>query len=253
MAVKNFKELFRKSTGKSILDSGGDNGRHWQKSPIKEGNIVRFDKNSEGSDCLSITIETALLLDAAFSIDHELIEKAEEAGKDTVEEYLDEIGFSEVSAHNPYNGENDLSQVYVVRVYSRVGKDYDIYQGTIDRGEDDINDVVVLISAHNGADVRGGYTDSVPIIPKGSYDYIYPIDVTAGFYVSKAWDSDGNVIEKEDLSVDVERWITGYSSSPTHTFSKEIESVINVSDDGQEALVILKSKEKVLVHPEYYI
>ena len=250
MTVKNFKELFKQNTGTHPLDSGGKSGRSWQKGPIGDGPIAFFDKKySEGTDFLSVTIETARLLDETFSIDQDLIEKCEKAGFDTIQEFLEDLGFIEVSAYNPYNGENDLSQVFAVRVYSRdKDKDLDyLYSSQINEGKDGINDVVVTLAAHNGADVRGGYSDAVPILSNG--DYSCPVDVTAGFYVSKAFDENGETIDKDDLSVSPERWEVGYSSSPIHEFSNDIAKVLSVSDDGQEAIVLLKSGEKVIVHP----
>lgn len=199
---------------------------------------------------MGVTIETAIMLEESFKIDSALIEKAEEEGFETVEEFLESVGYEEISRDNPYNYDNDLSQVYVIAVmrHQEANKHKDWLYAKDETNDLGLRDVVVLISAHNGADVRGGYSDSVPIISSG--DYAVPVDVVAGFMVDKAWNEEGTPMDPDELSVDASRWEIGYSRSPSHTFSQDIEKVVSVSEDGQTAVVLLKSGEKVQVHPD---
>ena len=161
-------DMLTESTGKHMLDSGGDSGRNWQRNQLKsiedfknEPHITILDKDTKypyaGISVFHHLVDSLEYLED--ETDH-LIEWISKdpysyrdnpdgrciSSMDTIEQYMaknyanDDINL--VHHTNTYNGESSLSQV--LQVIS-VGDTYDC-------------DVIAL-SIHNGADVRGGYTD----------------------------------------------------------------------------------------------
>lgn len=164
---KEIKELVYsmliENTGIHMLDSGFDNGRHWQQNQTKT--LEDFEKEpSVDFDATDVTQSTEIEL--SISVFHYLTNGGLELD-DLCREYNashcddwdgDYYGVSteqmkwlnknmfeqehEQSSFNTYNGESNLSQVL---------------QGTVlRRGVDHY----VLLQVHGGADVRGGYTDA---------------------------------------------------------------------------------------------
>jgi hypothetical protein len=156
-------EMLTECTGKHICDSGFDNGRHWQRNQKKsiedfenepeehiykeDGYIYRdlsvfhylselqlddicneFNKiNTDCNDWDATTNDDNFIYGVSKEAWHELTE------------------FNDVAIDrtwNTYNGESDLTQVL---------------QGSNLTINDD---EYILIQIHNGADVRGGYTDA---------------------------------------------------------------------------------------------
>lgn len=194
MSEYNFIDLTRQNTGIDLCDSGGDSGRHWQQPPESAATpAIGWSDDGQG------IINTATMLDETFNIEmrfncwpQELAELIwqimpkinyfEEEGEYTLTGPLfDNEDFSEteiaevkdwVLAHvnnygmdsldrigeltNTYNGENDLSQNVIYEVLSERN---DWYEN---------ENSVFLISTHNGADVRGGYSDTVLCTLKGA-------------------------------------------------------------------------------------
>jgi len=161
-------DMLTESTGTHMLDSGGGSNRHWQRNQLKsiddfknEPHITIEDKDTE-YPYAEISVFHHLVNSLEYledETDH-LIEwiskdpyiyKDNPEGRciscmDTIEEYMaknyanDDMNL--VHHTNTYNADSSLSQV--LQVIS-VGDTYDC-------------DVIAL-SIHNGADVRGGYTD----------------------------------------------------------------------------------------------
>ena len=160
-------DMLTESTGKHMLDSGGGSNRHWQRNQLKSIDDFKNEPH--------ITIENdGEYKYAEISVFHHLVNSLEYledetdhliewisedpysyrdnpdgrciSSMDTIEQYMaknyanDDMNL--VHHTNTYNGESSLSQV--LQVIS-VGDTYDC-------------DVIAL-SIHNGADVRGGYTD----------------------------------------------------------------------------------------------
>ena len=160
-------DMLTESTGTHMLDSGGGSNRHWQRNQLKSIDDFKNEPH--------ITIENdGEYKYAEISVFHHLVNSLEYledetndliewiskdpyeywknpegrciSSMDTIEQYMaknyanDDINL--VHHTNTYNGESSLSQV--LQVIS-VGDTYDC-------------DVIAL-SIHNGADVRGGYTD----------------------------------------------------------------------------------------------
>lgn len=162
----NVKELvysmLTENTGKAMCDSGGTDGRMWQKNQKKtiedfeneQEEIYQLDaKYKEIHRTVSVFhyLTNNLELDDYCNEFNRLQEESDDWDADCdaygvsksayahINEYF---GVDIKSTWNTYNGDSDLSQ---------------ILQGanlTID------DDDYVLIQIHNGADARGGYTDA---------------------------------------------------------------------------------------------
>ena len=161
-------DMMTESTGTHMLDSGGGSNRHWQRNQLKsiddfknEPHITIEDKDTKYPYAeISVFHHLVNSLEYLEDETNDLIEWISKdpyeywrnpegrciSSMDTIEQYMaknyanDDINL--VHHTNTYNGESSLSQV--LQVIS-VGDTYDC-------------DVIAL-SIHNGADVRGGYTD----------------------------------------------------------------------------------------------
>jgi hypothetical protein len=156
-------EMLTEPTGTHMLDSGGDDDRHWQRN--QKMSLEDFEKE-EYQKFLDTDTDYPHCEKSLF---HHLVESCEFAERETmyfenwidedkhhyidnpegrtnelesVDEYMTERFGQEARCINSYNDECDLSQT-IQFVY--VGDIYD-------------NDMIAL-SIHNGCDVRGGYTD----------------------------------------------------------------------------------------------
>jgi len=158
-------EMLTENTGKHFLDSGGDNGRHWQRNQKKthldfineeEIQIERFDKDDVlitkslyhhlNETCEYLPQLTNQLNDWINENKYDAINNPE--GRSNVwcdvEEFISEfVSDDKIHCVYTYNFENVLSQDIQ---YLHFGSD--IYD----------NDIIAL-SIHNGADARGGLTD----------------------------------------------------------------------------------------------
>ena len=160
--------MLTESTGTHMLDSGGGSNRHWQRNQLKsiddfknEPHIKIEDKDTEYPYAeISVFHHLVNTLEYLEDETNDLIEWISKdpyeywdnpegrciSSRDTIEEYMvknyanDDMNL--VHHTNTYNRDSSLSQV--LQVIS-VG---DIY-----------NCDVIALSIHNGADVRGGYTD----------------------------------------------------------------------------------------------
>jgi len=161
-------DMLTESTGTHMLDSGGGSNRHWQRNQLKsiddfknEPHITIEDKDTKYPYAeISVFHHLVNSLEYLEDETNDLIEWISKdpyeywdnpegrciSSMDTIEEYMaekyanDDINL--VHHTNTYNGDCSLSQT--LQVVS-VGDTYDC-------------DVIAL-SIHNGADVRGGYTD----------------------------------------------------------------------------------------------
>lgn len=161
-------DMLTESTGTHMLDSGGGSGRNWQRNQLKsiddfknEPHITILDKDTKYPYAeISVFHHLVNTLEYLEDETDHLIEWINQdpyeywknpngrciSSMDTIEEYMaknyanDDISL--VYHTNTYNGDCSLSQTLQ---YISVGDTYDC-------------DVIAL-SIHNGADVRGGYTD----------------------------------------------------------------------------------------------
>jgi hypothetical protein len=201
----------RQNTGSHMLDSGGIYGRIWQ-SPAPTG---KFSVSRDGTVSLTLT---GLLVEHASLVSEiqEAIEAAL-AGDDDLTWFesgprvMEERGYRLASRDNTYNGENDLDQNFVWEVWQldEVEREW-LYD----------DDAVVLVYAHTGCDVRGGY--SRPIAVRFEGEYALPVDLVVGFYAA---------------SGEVESWMTrhgfsedafsqGYSSCPHYRLTQAVGAFV---------------------------
>jgi hypothetical protein len=151
-------DMLTESTGTHMLDSGMSSGRHWQCNQLKS--IDDF----KNEPYITIEDEDTEYPYAIISVFHHLIDSLEYLENETdelnlwlddinrqstleyVSEYMNEQyaneGMFKVSHTNTYNGDCNLSQTIQ---FVSVGDTYDCN--------------IIALSIHNGADVRGGYTD----------------------------------------------------------------------------------------------
>lgn len=162
--------MLKENTGRHFLDSGGTNGRAWQRNQLNDEGKKKTVKDFENApsvtheiwkDEITFTIDVFHYLNnAGLSIDY-LCKKFNDiqlhsndwdgtgeltecygVSKDACVFLEDNTEVKVISTWNTYNGESNLSQVLQ-------GSDLDI------NGES-----YVLFQIHGGADVRGGYTNA---------------------------------------------------------------------------------------------
>tara|TARA_R100001530_G_scaffold121571_1_gene89057 strand:+ start:2214 stop:2900 length:687 start_codon:yes stop_codon:yes gene_type:complete len=164
---KTIYKMLTENTGKHFLDSGGNSNRHWQRNEDKtlqdfideDEQVFEVDtENKEVFREVSVFhylagINSCLELDEICNEFNELQDNPSDNtkwanfeihgifqnGADYLESFED---FTITSSWNSYNGESDLSQVLQGANITINGESY------------------VIIQIHNGADVRGGYTDA---------------------------------------------------------------------------------------------
>ncbi len=160
--------MLKQNTGKHFLDSGMDNGRHWQQNQKRDfskeaQSTVEF-REYDGKPEVNVThnvyhwlnskLEFAPKMDAKFKRWANLEGNRDKSNLELMEAFVDRLkekgqaqedfGYygSAPMTVNTYNGEDLLSQVLQ-------------YTGfTTEEGED-----IILLQIHGGADVRGGYTN----------------------------------------------------------------------------------------------
>ena len=156
-------EMLTESTGTHMLDSGGNENRHWQRNQKmsledfeNEKEYEFFDTDTDYPYCekslfhhLVECCEFAERENMTFEnwIDEDkfnFIDNPDGRGHDleSVKEYMTERFGQEARYINSYNDECDLSQIIQF-----------VYVGYL--GGDDM----IALSIHNGCDARGGYTD----------------------------------------------------------------------------------------------
>ena len=159
--------MLTESTGANMMDSGGDTGRHWQHNKKKtledfnsEDCINIGNKNADNVYDAEITKSLFHHLNESVTYDHEKTEllktylediNAYGSNSDAVSQFMEEeliysinsINKDARASHfNSYNEDCVLSQT-IMGIY--LGDIYDCEY--------------IALSIHNGADVRGGYTD----------------------------------------------------------------------------------------------
>ena len=196
-------EACRANTGTHFLDSGGDNGRHWQKPAISMDHpIVSWDPRFKDA-----TLHTGPFLVewAGDGIAHDIHERfdayAEEYPNtpwfELADQFMrDELGLEQAARDNTYNGESDLDQCFVWEVWND-GTNLDwIYPD---------ESTVTVLYIHTGCDVRGGY--SWPVFIRPNRDYSVPVDLCV-----ELWDADQ----------EVDQFTNGYTTAPSYHFFDEV-------------------------------
>lgn len=137
-------------TGRHMLDSGGDSGRHWQRNQLRTLESFKDEEEATLDEYGELTISLFHHLWTALNMtrfSEALDEEFQEFIKDREGSYLDDIaafikhmkaeaGYSE----NSYSRDSNLSQVIQYQTFRLGEREY------------------VALQIHQGADVRGGYT-----------------------------------------------------------------------------------------------
>ena len=175
-------QMLTENTGRHILDSGGSNGRHWQRNQDRDF-AAEPSTSSEFSICRYKDQQPELDIQISHNIYHWMIEKLDynervdsifydyaqrKSQTDlpwevNIENFIKRFNSSSIldtapMKENTYNGECLLSQTLLYTQFS------------IDFGD------LVAIQVHNGADVRGGYTK--PRIFDCDESFFYYTDAT---------------------------------------------------------------------------
>jgi hypothetical protein len=247
---RTFADACRENTGAHFLDSGSAYGRHWQRQEIAENiNPVAVDVHKWGAGHdITATIEAAHFLAESLDVDTEMMERFNEwqDGRDgdwfaLAQDFCaDELGLVSRSRDNIYNGENDLSQVYVWEVWTPE-----------DDGGDWIfskPDTITVIHVHTGCDVRGGY--GRPIFCRSRGEYAVPVDLCAEYRCIEGRDEDGNELTDSELSALSERWTCGYSGYPSGAVRDDVARVFSHTVRGSQFIAKLNSGEVVRIAAE---
>ena len=205
-------DMMTESTGTHICDSGGDDGRHWQQNQKKT--IDDFKNEPQATLCgrwadLEITVSLFHKLTSGVIQLDDLCRtfNAEPMGNWNSEiygvdndqaEWLSVEGFKVGDSWNTYNWDNNFSQVL---------------QGTdLTRESEYGEEHYVLLQIHNGADVRGGYTDAKLFKVGEWYDPFQVVSDDCGFsveidgeWVNLSWHGEwinhhGTCADDEDLA-----------------------------------------------------
>ena len=154
--------MLTENTGTHFLDSGGENGRGWQKNKTKS--IEDFENEEE--EVYQIDAKYKEIY-RTVSVFHYLTNNLE----------IDEICQHFNSLQNAFNNWDADANVYGVsfQAFEYLQNNFDIeVQGSWNtyNGESDLSQILqganitindddyILIQVHNGADARGGYTDA---------------------------------------------------------------------------------------------
>jgi hypothetical protein len=159
-------EMLTENTGQHFLDSGGDNGRHWQRNQKKSHldfmneEELHFDK----SDPKDIIITKSLY--------HHLVESCEHLTPLT-NQLNDWINENKYHAFDNPNGRSNTwhdVEKFMLEFVTHHDKIHCVYTYNFDNvlsqdiqylhsGDDLYDNDIIALSIHNGADARGGLTD----------------------------------------------------------------------------------------------
>lgn len=227
----------RQNSGRHFLDSGDYYGRVYD-TPAPESKF-RVDDDGEVyltltgllSEHATVEEEIKSLLDAAWGsgkrgepttfttpdgVEHDATDlNVFEIGPVVMQA----MGYECKSRDNTYNGETDLDQGFFWEVWTPVDSDSDDWIWA--------EDAVVLVYAHTGCDIRGGYATPIPVQFDG--DYSLPVHLTLDF---RAADEA------------TEEWVTrhghredefsqGYSSNPQYALQEVVGEFISHNPEDQ--------------------
>lgn len=195
----------RYDSGSSFLDSGSAYGR-WHEAPPVKTEVATATLDVYGDECHGGTLETAHYLAEQCTYNAKLQaafrrwEKRQSGDWFALgREFMERRGYVLQSRDNVYNGENDLTQVYVWEVWTPAGEECDdwIYAES----------AVFVVYVHTGCDVRGGYSYPVFLETRGEYSCV--TDLVCEFYIAEARGLDDDECREID-----QRWQCGYSGWP---------------------------------------
>ena len=214
------------NTGCHPLDSGGANGRHWQHNQQRSIDDFRaepeatlsladdwFDINISVFHYLNKMIEQDSLCKEYNGLDCDDWDGGYYGVSSMQSEWLDFQGFeADGDGFNTYNWDNQFSQVMQGQKLKLNGDTY------------------YLLQLHNGADVRGGYTDAK--LFKASHDYFLLDDCHFGI--------------SDNLTLDVRG--VDYELYNSDTYNSRM--ILN--DDIKEIIELVGGKKEFIGYIETY-
>ena len=209
----------RQNTGKHFLDSGDAYGRIWQ-SPAP-GDLFSVARDGEVSLTLTgllaqhatMVVEVQEALDAALAADERL------TWFDAGPQVMESLGYEQAARDNTYNGESDMDQVFVWEVWQ--------HEGSRDREWIYDDEAIVLVYAHTGCDVRGGYAR--PIAVRFDGEYALPVDLVLSFHPANAATEEWMHRTRHDTDV----FSAGYSSNPQYRLREAVGAFVSHDPESQ--------------------
>jgi len=187
ISIETVSKYTRQNTGSHFLDSGGAYGRIYNKPILK--NLASMD-----GDYGAVISVTHLL--AEFAEIHPLHkqfykyanrpENVREPWFELGDSFMRERGYTQSCRDNTYNADNDFDQEFVYEIWTPE------HSGSDDYLYDD--DAVVLIYAHTGCDVRGGYASPM-IVTFPSCEYTMPFDFQCSLHSEQLDESENERLE----------------------------------------------------------
>jgi len=233
MTKLTWNQVVRQNTGSHCMDSGGEGGRHWQQPlPTKPISLEFHERDGKIVE-VSGVISLSHFLDATTKIDQKLTKWLRKESGESLSEYAellaDYLGVKVVSeADNTYSHENDLSQNFQY-----------ILVGSNENWLDDIDSCWVIISTHNGADIRGGYSD--PVVCKMiDVEGLNFFNLCVSVQLKGVGDFEGCDLEKANEKLEI-----GYSGHPLEQLRKMVGSYKSVDVESGEFVAELVTGETV--------
>ena len=231
-SFNKFAALCRENTGRHMLDSGGAYGR-WHEKPAIVEECPAITLDIYGKD-VTASIETAHFLAEHYEVLDDIQSEFESWTVDRegdwfslASDFMAERGCKSRARDNVYNGECDLTQVYVWEVWTPEDSHQDwLYN----------DDAITVIHVHTGCDVRGGY--SSPVFCRGVSDYNIAVDHVAEYVITESH------YDVEDRD---ERWRCGYASYPAGEMMRDIDRIFTHTVKDNTFIARLTSGEVVRI------
>lgn len=213
-------EMLTENTGRALCDSGDAYGRNWQRNQGKTVEDFRNAPEITQEECPAIDVFHFLTERLTYS--QEWQDRYDEFAAEHLDMYdterMEEFGAyvlrsNQTKAYtvNSYNGEDYLSQVIQ---YTVIPQDYCF-----------VDETVILLQIHGGADIRGGYTspkaftvdEEYALSDNAEFEWICPNDHRVEIKDSRnegTYDVDGHPISVDADPVWVGGWNGGYTACP---------------------------------------
>lgn len=194
-------KMLTTSTGIALCDSGGENGRNWQRNQLKSLADFKAEPEAEielsrynNSASATANISVFHYLTRMLSLDDICLEFNRKKVSDWEgdiygvsrlgQKWINKRFITQAECWNTYNWDCPLSQTLQgCNLISR-----------------DTNEQYVLIQIHQGADVRGGYTDAK--LFKVTGDYFLSCDLSCEYfawYAGDCVDNEGQSMNNDEL------------------------------------------------------
>lgn len=199
MIEKTIHQMMTENTGVALGDSGGDHGRHWQKNQgltledLRARPAIEVDGSEYVIDVFHFLAQGKLTTDALCDEFNSRFVPAKDhfggaygVSTEGVEFLTEQAGLKQGRSFNGYNHGTKLSQVLQYTEFDR------------DSDPNTKEPHYVALQIHNGADVRGGYTDARLFLVE---DFTWCLEDVAGSLVRDGETTDiGNGYDGENLT-----------------------------------------------------